>query len=119
MRGALGNFGVLFGGYGNLKGLFWRVKTSVCGAVGNSKSAFREIWKLREWSLRVWKLGILAHEKLSVCNRGLVELRVRSVVVLCCSVVGCGRWVVGIVVVLLFRFSGNSVAFVGVVEPLF
>ena len=38
----------------------------------------------------------------------------RSVVVLCCSVVGCGRSVVVVVVVfvLLFRISGNSVAFV-------
>ena len=51
----------LFGGYGNLKGLFGRVKTSVCWSVGNLKSAFREIWKLRGGRLRVWKLGILAH----------------------------------------------------------
>ena len=36
-----------FGGYGNLKGLFECLKTSVCGAVGNLDSAFREIWKLR------------------------------------------------------------------------
>ena len=50
-----------FGGYGNLKGLFECVKTLVFGAVGNLESAFRKIWKLREWSLRAWKLGILAH----------------------------------------------------------
>ena len=54
----------------------------------------------------------------SVAFVRLVELGVRSVavvcrwvVVLCCSVVVGGRLVVG-VVVLLFRFSGNSVAFV-------
>ena len=72
----------------------------------------------------MWKLGILAHEKLSVCNRGLyetsvafvsiVELRARSVVVSGYWVVVSCRSVV-VVVVLLFRFSGNSVAFVGVV----
>ena len=62
-----------FGVYGNLKGLFGRVKTSVCGAVGNLEGAFRDWWKLRGGRLRVWKLGILAHEKLSVCNRGLRE----------------------------------------------
>ena len=50
-----------FGGYGNLIGSFGRVKTLVCGAVGNLESAFREIWKLRGGRLRVWKLGILAH----------------------------------------------------------
>ena len=65
--------------------------------------------------LGVRKLGTLAHTKLSVRIRGLVELGARSVVVLCCcvvvscrSVVGCGRSVV----VLFFRFYGNSVAFV-------
>ena len=50
-----------FGGYGNLKGLFECLKTSVCGAVGNLESAFQEIWKLRGGFLRVWELGILAH----------------------------------------------------------
>ena len=57
----LRNFGVLFGRCGNLKGLFGRVKTSVCGAVGNLESAFRGIVKLRGGFLRAWKLGILAH----------------------------------------------------------
>ena len=50
-----------FGEYGNLKGLFGCVKTSVCGAVGNLESAFGDIRKLRGSFLRVWKLGILAH----------------------------------------------------------
>ena len=48
-----------------------------------------------------------------------VVVSCRWVVVLCCSVVGCGRWVVVGVVVLLFRFSGNSVAFVGVMKLRF
>ena len=50
-----------FGVCGNLKVLFECVKTSVCGAVGNLESAFREIWKLRGVVLVVWKLVILAH----------------------------------------------------------
>ena len=35
---------------------------------------FGDIWKLRSVVLRVWKLGTLAHKKLSACIRGLVEL---------------------------------------------
>lgn len=73
--------------------------------------------------LGVWKLGILAHEKLSVCIRSIVELRWllcvwwnlervrwwywrvrwRFHVVRWCVVVVCGH--------LLFRFSGNLEAF--------
>ena len=60
--------------------------------------------------LGVWKLGILAHTKLSVCIRDIAKLRgfcgygetwsafgggwARSVVASCRSVVGCGRSVV-------------------------
>ena len=63
----------LFGGYGNLKGLFVCVKTSVCGSFGNLEGAFWDSWKLRGGFLGVWKLSLLAHTKLSVCIRGLRE----------------------------------------------
>ena len=54
----------------------------------------------------------------SVAFVRMVELGARSVVVLCCSVVVSCRSVV-VAVVLLFRFLGNSVAFVVLVELSF
>ena len=34
-----------------------------------NRERFGDIWKLRGGFLGVWKLGIVAHEKLRVCNR--------------------------------------------------
>ena len=65
------NFGVLSGVYGNLKGSFKREKTSVCGAVGNFGVLFGRYGNFGVVILGVWKLGTLAHTKLSVCIRGL------------------------------------------------
>ena len=96
-----------FRGIWKLGRLIWARKNLCSWRVWKRFGAFREIWKLRGVVLRVWKLGTLAHEKLSVCIRGLVELWWLSGWVWNLERV---RW--SGVVVLLFRFSGNSVAFV-------
>ena len=38
-----------------------------------NRERFGDIWKLRGGFLGVWKLGIVAHEKLRVCNRVFCE----------------------------------------------
>ena len=58
---------------GNLERLFCARGNLGFYALRELRGTFRDRWKLRGGFLRVWKLGLLAHTKLSVCIRGLRE----------------------------------------------
>ena len=62
-----------FVGIWKLERLVWARKNLGLWRGWKRFGAFGDIWKLRGVVLRVWKLGTLAHTKLSVCNRSLCE----------------------------------------------